>query len=73
MENNNNENFFNRFIKRNLPIITIIGVFLAISKYFYGDGSDPNAVGISIICTIFVVFLLIIFLIDSVGSVHEVL
>jgi hypothetical protein len=45
--------------------MTIIGVFLAVSKYFYGDGSDPNSVQISIICTIFVIFLLLMFLIDS--------
>jgi hypothetical protein len=65
MVNDIEENFFNRYIRRNLPIITIIGVFLAVSKYFYGDGSDTNSVQISIICTIFVIFLLLMFLIDS--------
>lgn len=65
MANDTEENFFTRFLKRNLPIITIIGVFLAVSKYFYGDGTDTNSVQISIICTIFVIFLLLMFLIDS--------
>ncbi|MDO9550381.1 MAG: hypothetical protein Q7J03_05350 [Methanoregula sp.] len=63
------ENFFNRFIKRNLPIISIIGVFLAVSKYFYADGTNLESVQISIICTMFVIFLLLMFLIDSFWSI----
>jgi hypothetical protein len=59
------EDFFHYFIRRNIAIITIIGIFLALSKYIVGDGTDPNAVGLSIIATIFAVFLLIVLILES--------
>ncbi|MCX6683150.1 MAG: hypothetical protein NTZ37_00225 [Methanoregula sp.] len=65
MPNEEADDFFHYFIKRNFAVISIIGIFLAVSKYFYGDGTDVNSVGISIIATIFAIFLLIVLLIDS--------
>jgi len=54
-----------KFLSKNLPIISIIGIFLAISKYFIGDGTDPNSVFISIIASFLAIVLLIVLLIDT--------
>jgi len=66
---NEEEDFFHYFLRRNIAIITIIGIFLALSRYIIGDGTDPNAVGLSIVATVFAVFLLIIFILDSLGCI----
>jgi hypothetical protein len=71
MMNEEDTNFFVRFIQRNLPILSIIGVFLAVAKYIYGDGTDVNAIQTSVICTIFVIFLLLMFIIDSFSYIFK--
>jgi hypothetical protein len=51
---------FQRFLKDNLPILTIIGVFAAVSKFFL-DTKSPNVVLLSQFSVILIIFLLIIF------------
>jgi drug/metabolite transporter (DMT)-like permease len=65
MTSEESDDFFHYFIKRNFPIISIIGIFLAISKYFSGNGSTQNDLFISLVATIFAIFLLCVFVIDS--------
>jgi hypothetical protein len=59
------DDFFHYFIKRNFSIISIIGIFLAISKYFSGNGGNQNDLTIAIIATLFAIFLLFVLIIDS--------
>ena len=51
---------FQEFLKDNLPLLTIIGVFAALSKFFL-DTNSPNAKLLSEFSLVLTIFLLIIF------------
>jgi len=65
------------FLKDNLPIITIIGVFAAISKYFSEVGNNSsqdvlsNEALLSLLTIIVTIFLLIIFVVITILHLHN--
>jgi hypothetical protein len=64
MNENNHLNLFHYFIQRDIAIITIIGVMVAISKYF-NDTTDADILIVSILASLFAIFLLVVLIIDA--------
>ncbi len=56
------------FLKDNFQVLALIGVFTAVAKYFVIDDSNKNdaVVFLSILSTLLVIFLLLIFIVDAV-------